>query len=152
MPDAALQQRIKSKCQVAANGCWLWTAGARGVGYGAIKVAGKVMDAHRASYQAFIGQIPTGMLVMHACDDRRCVNPQHLQLGTYKANHSDAVQKGRTVPFRTLRTVPLTDEQLAAIFDEYDRGVSERQLCLKHSIPPTTLKRLLRRRATPSTA
>lgn len=78
--------------------CWEWNASLRGkTGYGAFKLNGKVIDAHRVSYELHFGIIPKGVLVCHRCDNRKCVNPNHLFLGTYKDNHQDGVDKGRII-------------------------------------------------------
>jgi len=73
--------------------CWIWKGGKNP--YGKASVNGKHMGAHRLSYQLFKGIIPIGMQVLHRCDNKPCVNPDHLFLGTAKDNLEDAISKNR---------------------------------------------------------
>lgn len=75
--------------------CHLWNAAIGRTGYGRFQVKGKGIYAHRFSYIFWIGLIPEGMCVLHKCDNRSCVNPNHLFLGTYKDNTKDMFNKGR---------------------------------------------------------
>lgn len=75
--------------------CWNWTGCLRGyTGYGCIKIDKKVYDCHRVSYALTYGKIPEGKLVLHKCDNRRCVNPKHLYIGTHKDNVRDSIERG----------------------------------------------------------
>lgn len=75
--------------------CWLWTAGTFRRGYGAIKVDGKQVKAHRLAHELFIGPIPEGLHVLHRCDVPGCVRPEHLYAGTDKDNVRDRSSRKR---------------------------------------------------------
>lgn len=82
---------------VVTPGCWLWVAGRDSHGYGKISFRGKAMRAHRASYELYVGPIPSGMHILHRCDNPRCVNPEHLWPGTHAENMADKTSKGRAI-------------------------------------------------------
>jgi hypothetical protein len=69
-------------------------------GYGLSWAGGKAVSAHRVSWMAFRGPIPDGMCVLHTCDIRLCVNPDHLFLGTQSENMRDMRKKGRALDNR----------------------------------------------------
>lgn len=79
------------------SGCWLWLNATNRFGYGKISIKGpRAIAAHRASWEFHTGKkIPPGMVIMHKCDTPACVNPDHLQLGTYMSNCHDMIAKGR---------------------------------------------------------
>lgn len=91
-----LRSRFFAKTASASTGCMVWTGCVQRNGYGAFKICGTKIDAHVASWR--ISQnglpVPIGKLIMHSCDMRCCVNPDHLVLGTVSENMLHAHQNG----------------------------------------------------------
>ena len=90
-----IQRLLKNSTIDDKTSCWNWNKSITKWGYGHIKVKGKVMLAHRISYEANKEPIPDGLCVLHKCDNPACINPDHLFLGTNADNVRDKVSKNR---------------------------------------------------------
>jgi hypothetical protein len=93
-PKSDETKRFLDKVKVMETGCHEWQAGQARGGYGKFVNDGKTWTAHRFAYQKFVGDIGDKH-VLHKCDNRKCVNPDHLFLGTIQDNIVDMDKKGR---------------------------------------------------------
>ncbi len=75
--------------------CWIWHGGLFSNGYGQFRWGRRKVKAHRFIWQLLFGPIPQGKIICHTCDNPKCVNPNHLFLGTHKDNTQDMLKKGR---------------------------------------------------------
>jgi hypothetical protein len=103
------------KFTVDANDCWIWNGLFDGVGYGRLAYGGKSWSAHRLSFRLHKHQIPEGVCVLHRCDIRACINPNHLFLGSKKDNSDDKIAKGRQKKGEQVKSHKLSDEQVKRI-------------------------------------
>lgn len=100
---AKYKDRFETKFVIVESGCWEWMHNLSHNGYGLfpIRTGKKTINfrAHRFSYELYKGPIGDGLVVMHSCDNPKCVNPSHLSVGTVKDNYLDCLRKGRARPF-----------------------------------------------------
>lgn len=102
------------KYQIKDNGCWEFIGCKMPNGYGKLGKNKKTWLAHRYSYFLKNGEIPNGMHVCHTCDNRICINPEHLFLGTRKDNMQDMIKKNRH-NFSGLRTNDWKEKLIASL-------------------------------------
>lgn len=94
----SLEERFWKKVNVLSpDECWEWTASLTKKGYGSFGWVSGSEYAHRVSWILRFGDIPDDLHVLHSCDNRKCVNPDHLFLGTTQDNSKDMVSKGRSM-------------------------------------------------------
>lgn len=160
--DAA---RFWSKVEKGRS-CWLWQAGVSSDGYGAFWLGstGNNARTNRVAYQITTGEDPGEMLVMHTCDNRRCVRPEHLVLGTPADNSADMARKGRaatgkqngrhTHPERGPRNArhgmaKLNWPKVRRMRALREGGASHEELCSEFNVARSTVSAILNNRRWP---
>jgi len=124
-PLPSLYERLMQDVTRSDSGCLEWSGSLTSTGYPNIRVGvpgkgGARGKGHRVSYEHNIGPIPEGLWVLHHCDNRVCVEPLHLFLGTNTDNVADMVNKGRNQKGEKHWNARLTREAAGRIWLEYD--------------------------------
>lgn len=138
-PDVRL---LRNAMPEPNSGCWIWMKSVNHKGYGQFKLSdGKTTLAHRASWIAHKGEIPTGLLVCHKCDNRACINPNHLFLGTDKDNSDDKIRKGREARLsgESNPRAKIVEDQVKAIIGEISRGRTLQSLADEYGVHRNTI-------------
>jgi hypothetical protein len=143
-------QDLADRCYLdTTTNCWIWQKALR-KGYGLTWHKGKKVYAHRLMYEFVRGPIPPGLCVCHSCDNPRCVNPDHLWVGTERDNLRDMASKGRnwrvTCRGADHWNAKLTWDQIKQMYE--DRQVQQlpySDLGQKYRVTPSTAWRLCRR-------
>lgn len=117
------REKFLAKCiKDRRTGCWNWSGMKSKTGYGQVKRDGKFLFAHRYSYLLHKG--PLGdLFVLHKCDNRLCVNPKHLSLGTQKQNQQDMRAKGRHIYGEKSPNAKLKTVDVLEMYRLYDAGI-----------------------------
>jgi hypothetical protein len=140
----------------AGDECWEWQGSKLKAGYGQTRVGTTKMLAHRAMYLHTVGPIPDGMVVMHACDNPPCCNPNHLRLGTHQDNVNDRIAKGRSnyvgMSGESNPNVTLSADKVAELRSLYKgpqnrmrprTGPTTRELARQFKISPSQVVRIV---------
>lgn len=138
-----LEERFWEKVEIrGADECWRWSAGVSSSGYGMIHCPDRYyqIGAHVCSWELSHGcQPPADMMVCHRCDNRLCVNPRHLFLGTHADNMADMVNKGRQNIGVQNPCAKLTEADVRTIRSLASRGVTQSQIGIMFGIDQSTV-------------
>lgn len=142
-----LIERIMSKVVVQDDGCWIWTGAVSGPKrhkYGAINIRGKVSRVHRVMFEHATGTTVGQKFVLHKCDVPRCVNPDHLFVGTHTDNMRDMIAKGRANhPNGEMNNSKLTEDQVISMFEDKANGMTPFDIGEKYGVHKQTVRNIL---------
>lgn len=141
-----IKDRFLAKVTVTPT-CWIWHGCiSRRSGYGRFSLNGKVVNAHRASWFIFKSEL-SALFVCHSCDNRKCVNPDHLWLGNNQDNMTDMVNKGRQNKPRGSANGKslLTEEDILNIRQDYITIKSTRKLAKKYNTTRSNIQFIIHR-------
>jgi len=122
--------------------CWSWTGRKTWSGYGELCAGGKhskKLRAHRVSWELAFGGVPGGLCVLHRCDNRLCVRPDHLFLGTRRDNSEDRCLKGRTARGEEVGGARLSAEQVRVIRRLVSEGLTQRTVAQNYGVTRSTV-------------
>lgn len=120
-----------------SNGCWIWCGRKAHRGHGIIDIDNGSTGAYRLAYEAWVGPIPTGLIVRHKCDNPPCINPDHLEVGTHKNNGHDMANRRRFYS-------KLTQKQVNEIRFAYEQGnITQQKLADQYGVCGSTVSRLI---------
>ena len=130
--------------------CWLWVGTRATHGYGQLNAgtlcdSNRLMRAHRFSWVVHYGLIPRRKHVLHACDNKACVNPAHLFIGTQADNMADMVMKNRQAKGRRITRAKLTEAEVLEIRDRAG-DVTQYKLAAEYGISRKQVRNIVNRR------
>lgn len=126
------------------DACWLWLGGVTGRGYGAFWLDGRTVTATRVMWRVTHGaDVPDDMVVRHRCDNRPCVNPAHLELGTAQQNVDDKVERGRQYQGARHHFARLTPDGVRALLAAYEGGAAVKDLAARYGVTDVAVWHIL---------
>lgn len=132
------------------DGCWMWTGPTTKAGYGIIRSAGgrngTTLYVHRLSYEIHHGPIDDGLVVMHACDNPRCVNPSHLSIGTHGENHADMISKARHPHGEAAPWSRLSEDDIRTIRDLHASGITQADIAHRFGVDRSHVSNIVHRK------
>lgn len=140
-PRKSAEERFKSKVQAGENDCLNWIGSKYPSGYGSFYFDGRIQPAHRVAWILDGRGDPGDLYVLHHCDNRSCVNPSHLFLGTHQDNMADMDAKGRRVSTagESNAKAKLTEADVAEI-RRLKGTVSQRLLAQRFGVSKTAIR------------
>lgn len=140
--------KLKKHYQISDKGCWEWTGSIDQNGYGVMNIAKKHKRAHRISYECFYGKIPENSFICHHCDNRKCINPEHIYCGDSETNSKDMDDRKRRNALKGEENPRsrLKNDDVLKIRELYKQGVNGVELSKLFNCPHTLIYSIINRK------
>lgn len=134
-----------AKIEKLPSGCWEYRGTIEKCGYGVLQIGKKQWRAHRYMYVQVHGPVTDDVCILHKCDNRPCVNPDHLYAGSHCDNMRDKGQRGGSDGMRNGRA-KITDDQVREIRRLYDaKELTQVELAARFGIGQSAISEIVRR-------
>lgn len=144
-PGKPLEQRFWERVE-KTDECWNWVGTINSSGYGLLPYRYKRIRAHIVSYELHVSKVPDDLCVLHKCDNRKCVRPDHLFLGTRDDNMADMVAKNRSPQGERNARATLTVQDVLRIRSMYAKGSTPKILGDRFNVLPSHILLIVRRK------
>lgn len=139
--DTRTLKSFASKVKINDDGCWHWGGAKAKGGYGSIRVSGVLIGAHRLAWMLHNKKsLKKGTHICHICDNKHCVNPEHLFIGTPQDNIVDHHSKKN---FAEISIENITKLVRLAIRASYNKGTSYTEIAQHHNLTPSHIHKVV---------
>lgn len=149
-----VKKRLLKLIIINENGCWEWICSLDKAGYAStcyVRNGRKItMKGYKVSYLVFIGEIPNDLWVLHKCDNRKCINPDHLFLGTCQDNHDDMRSKNRACDYKKAlkgevnHKSKLKNQDILNIKNLNEKGLTGMEISKIYNVDSSTIYKILK--------
>lgn len=140
----SIKDRLSSLSKVnELTGCIEWVASLSKDGYGKMDIHRRTMRSHIVSYREHKGEFPEGMQVLHTCANRKCINPEHLYIGTHKQNMKDMIRDGNYAYGSRHGRAKIKEADVHEIHLSASKGITRKSLAHKFDLSVTVVGHIL---------
>ncbi len=145
--SVSIEERLKLKSKLNVDtGCLDWLVPHNATGYGFVRHNGKNRGAHVVSWELANNASASGFVIMHTCDNRKCINPDHLVCGNDTLNMQDKVSKNRQAKGTDFKSSKLNEQKIIEIIEKYMSGMSQLEISKLFGVDASHISNIVNRK------